>query len=125
MTGMDYNRKLDLVVSSCGGGSVRIWNTDKKFLREIALPHRADSVCFFNAQGDILISHEKRVSIIQASKYRTSTFDYITERNEQAKLVPVSDELFDEMKKKEMAVREKKDKQVVQKQKATVKEVKI
>ena len=60
-----------------------------------------------------------------ASRYRTSTFDYITERNEQVKLVPVSDELFDEMKKKEMSVREKKDKKVVLKQRSSVKDLKL
>ena len=58
LTGLDYNKKLGLLESSCEGGSIRIWSPDKKFLREIAFPHKVDSVCFFNSTGDILVSHE-------------------------------------------------------------------
>ena len=108
------------MVSSCEGGSIRIWNTDKKFLREIALPHKADSVCFLNAQGDILVSHEKRVSLINFARYKTDTFDYVAERNDTARLVPVSDELFEEFKSRDMSVREKK----VQRHRASVREIK-
>ena len=120
LSGIDYNRKLGLMVSSCEGGSIRIWNTDKKFLREIALPHKADSVCFLNAQGDILVSHEKRVSLINFARYKTDTFDYVAERNDTARLVPVSDELFEEFKSRDMSVREKK----VQRHRASVREIK-
>ena len=48
LTGIDYNKKLGLIVSSCQGGIIRIWNLNKKFLREITFPHRIDSVCFYN-----------------------------------------------------------------------------
>lgn len=120
LSGMDYNRKQGLIVSSCQGGSIRIWNTDKKFLREIALPHKADSVCFFNAEGDILVSHEKRVSLITAARYRTGTFDYVAERNDTARVVPVSDELFEELKLRDMSVREKK----AQRRRTSIKETK-
>lgn len=77
LTGLDYNRKLGLLVSSCEGGSIRVWSSDKKFLREIAFPHKVDSVCFFNASGDILVSHEKRVSVIAYERYRTESFEYV------------------------------------------------
>ena len=78
LTGLDYNRKLGLLVSSCEGGSIRIWSPDKKFLREIAFPHKVDSVCFFNASGDILVSHEQRVSVIAYERYNTESFNYVT-----------------------------------------------
>ena len=108
LSGMDYNRKQGLVISSCEGGSIRIWNCDKKFLREIALPHKADSVCFFNAEGDILVSHEKRVSLITSARYKTGTFDYVAERNDEPRLVPVTDEILEDLKLRDMSVREKK-----------------
>jgi len=77
LTGLDYNRKLGLMVSSCEGGSIRVWSPDKKFLREIAFPHSVDSVCFFNASGDILVSHESRVSVITYEVYKTQSFAYV------------------------------------------------
>lgn len=58
LTGLDYNRHLGLMVSSCEAGSIRIWSYDKKFVREISFPHKVDAVCFYNAKGDILVSHE-------------------------------------------------------------------
>lgn len=62
LTGFDYNRRLGYVVTSCQGGSIKIWNREKKFLREIMFPHRIDSVCFANGRGDLLVSHDMRVS---------------------------------------------------------------
>ena len=38
-------------------GSIKVWNRAKKFLREIQLPTRVDSVCFLNSGGDVLVSH--------------------------------------------------------------------
>lgn len=62
MTGFDYNRRLGYVVTCCEGGSIKIWTKEKKFLREIVFPHRIDSVCFANGRGDLLVSHDMRVS---------------------------------------------------------------
>jgi WD40 repeat protein len=35
LTGVDYNRTLQLIVTCDIKGCVRLWNNDKKFLREI------------------------------------------------------------------------------------------
>lgn len=48
MTGLDYNNQLQLMVSSCQGGTIKIWSKDKLFLREINFPNKVDSVSFFN-----------------------------------------------------------------------------
>ena len=77
LTGIDYNRKLGLVVSSCKEGMIRIWTLNKKFMREIFFPHGIDSVCFHNNEGDILVSHEKRISLIQYQRYKIAAFDYV------------------------------------------------
>ena len=107
LTGLDYNRKLGLMVSSCAHGSIRIWSRDKKFMREISFPHKVDSVCFYNAQGDILVSHEQRVSLVAYAKYKTETFEYIANSDDAVRLVPASDELFEELKIKDDQVRGK------------------
>ena len=48
LTGSDYSPALKLVVTGDRNGTVRIWNRDKKFLREICFPDQIDSVCFLN-----------------------------------------------------------------------------
>ena len=101
LTGLDYNRKLGLIVSSCAAGSIRIWSRDKKFLREIAFPHKVDSACFYNAAGDILVSHEQRVSLVGYARYKTETFDYVAASKDPVRLVTASDELFDDLKAKD------------------------
>lgn len=108
LTGHDYNRKLGLFVTSCAGGTVKIWSQDKQFLREIAFPHPVDSVCFFNTSGDLLVSHENRVSIILYERYSTKSFDYVNENRGKIKLQACSDELFEELKDKDDQVRGKK-----------------
>jgi hypothetical protein len=47
-------------VTSDHSGIIRIWSAKKKFLREIKFPpeHQIDSVCFVNAEGDLLVSHK-------------------------------------------------------------------
>lgn len=108
LTGHDYNRHLGLFVTSCAGGYVRIWNQDKLFLREISFPHRVDSVCFFNSEGDILVSHEKRVSMIDYERYTTKSFDYVAENQGKINIQLCSEELFEELKEKDDVVRGKK-----------------
>lgn len=49
VTGHDYNLALKLLVTCDTNGMIRLWNSDKKFLREIQLPTPIDSICFLNA----------------------------------------------------------------------------
>jgi len=35
LTGCDFNKFVNLLVTSDGNGMIRLWNHDKKFLREI------------------------------------------------------------------------------------------
>lgn len=108
LTGFDYNRKLGIVVTSCEGGSIRIWSREKKFKREIIFPHRIDSVCFANARGDLLVSHDKRVSQILYQRYKTKTFEFFAKYPDPIRLVEVNDELLEELREKDDAVRGKK-----------------
>jgi len=103
ITGLDYNRKLGLIVSCCSQGSIKIWSIDKKFIREISFPHKVDSVCFFNSKGDILISHEQRVSMIKYSSYRTKVFNYVmlNRHINLPRMNEATDDLFYELKNKD------------------------
>lgn len=76
LNGFDYNPKLKLIVTGDNTGVIRIWNSDKKFLREIVFPTPIDSVCFLNERGDLLVSHAKRVSYIKFTTYWSKVFDY-------------------------------------------------
>lgn len=58
LTGIDFNRKLGIIVSSCKGGVIKIWTYFKTFISEIQFPNKVDSVCFLNENGDILIAHD-------------------------------------------------------------------
>ena len=63
-------------MTSDAHGNIRIWNKDKKFMREIIFPHPVDSVCFLNTSGDLLVSHEERISVIKFETYWTKSFDH-------------------------------------------------
>lgn len=94
LSGFDYAPKLQLIVTSDGQGNVRVWDRNKKFLREITFPTPVDSVAFLNAQGDILVAHEQRVSVLKFETYWTKTFDYfnITESKNDPKLEQLAKE---------------------------------
>jgi len=76
LTGADFNKKLQLLVTSDTKGAIRIFNREKKFLREIQFPNPVDSICFLNQFGDLLISHESRISHLRFKTYWTRLFDY-------------------------------------------------
>lgn len=88
LTGCDYNASLGLIVTADVKGVIRLWNKDKKFLREIVFPTKIDSIAFLNSAGDILVSHAERVSKILLAEYWTKTFDYygITKSSENPAL---------------------------------------
>ena len=69
ITGFDYCINLKLIVTCDSSGAVRVWNSDKKFIREILFPTSIDSVCFLDNSGDLLISHAERISHIKFSTY--------------------------------------------------------
>ena len=48
VTSIDYHSRLGLIVTSDQQGSIRFWNKEKKFLREIQFPNAVDSICFLN-----------------------------------------------------------------------------
>jgi WD40 repeat protein len=94
LAGYDYNPTLKLLVTGDRNGSIRIWNRDKKFLREILFPDQIDSVCFLNDKGDLMVSHSKRISKIEFGSYWTKIFDYygITKSKDDPTLAEIAGE---------------------------------
>lgn len=89
-------------------GRILIWNIDRKFIREIKCPHRVDSVCFYNNSGDLLISHEQRVSFLAYKDYKMGIFKTIMDHPPFAgpRRNLVSDELLEELKVRDEQTRE-------------------
>jgi WD40 repeat protein len=77
ITGLDYNRKMGLIASSCQQGIIKIWSLEKRFIREIVFPHKVESICFYNDTGDLLISHEQRVSLLLFKTYSNKCFGQV------------------------------------------------
>ena len=76
LTGYDWLGSLGIFVTADRSGIIRLWSDSKKFLREIKFPasHPIDSVAFANAQGDLLVSHCSRISIVKFETYWKPTF---------------------------------------------------
>jgi hypothetical protein len=76
LTSVDFHRNLNLIATSCLQGQVKLWSTnnvrglgDKQLIREINFPNKVDSVCFLNEQGDLVVGHEQRLSVIRFRTY--------------------------------------------------------
>ncbi len=118
ITALDFHRNLNLIVSSCEGGLVKIWTTnnvknlgDKQMIREITFPNKVDSVCFMNEHGDIMVAHDKRISVIKFQTYwpfrdergQLESNLAVEPRNYKAsaKVTEINESLFLNMKKKD------------------------
>jgi hypothetical protein len=42
---------------------------DKQLIREINFPNKVDTVCFMNENGDILVGHDRRLSVVKFQAY--------------------------------------------------------
>ena len=51
-------------MTSCKGGVIKLWTMDMQLIREIKFPKSIESAVFGNEKGDILVSHEGRITQI-------------------------------------------------------------
>jgi len=91
LTAIDFHKNLNLCVTACQGGQVKIWATnnlkglgDKQLIREINFPNKVEAVSFLNEFGDIVVGHDRRLSVI---KFQT----YWPFRDERGKLEKVTE----------------------------------
>jgi len=128
LTAIDFHRTLNLVATSCEGGQVKVWSTqnvrglgDKQLLREINFPNRVDSLCFINEAGDLLVGHDRRLSVIRFITYwpfrdDKGTFDPVCEveprtfPSQEPKKLEIRDQVFINLKRRDEGDREAKRK---------------
>lgn len=58
-----------LFVSGSRDCTAKVWNARRQLLREIKFPEQVLGVTFLNENGDILVGHEGKVSLVKASDY--------------------------------------------------------
>jgi len=63
------NNEKKLFASGSSDNYVKIWSMQKDLVREIHFPERIYSVCFLNPNGDLLVGHLGKVSLITREDY--------------------------------------------------------
>ena len=63
--GIDFHPKLEIFVSGGPDATVKIFNIKKEILKEIKFPQPVTGVIFKNPEGDLMISHEEKVSVVR------------------------------------------------------------
>ena len=64
---MHYEKQL--LVSSDEDGLIKVWNFQKKLLREIKFTEAITAVCFLNNSADLMAGHGGKLSRILADDY--------------------------------------------------------
>ena len=122
LTAIDFHKNLNFMVTACQGGQVKIWSTnnvkglgDKQLIREINFPNKVDTVCFMNEHGDILVGHDRRLSVIKFQAYwpfrdergrlEANAAIEVRETPQEVKRVEISEALFENMKKRDDVIR--------------------
>lgn len=77
-TSFDHDRKVhdievfpkqNLIITGSFDGFAKVWNVKKELIREIKFPEKVYSVSFLNEQGDILVGHHGKVSMVSHEDY--------------------------------------------------------
>jgi hypothetical protein len=61
-------------VTSDADGLIKIWDFNKKLIREIKFTEAINVVCFINHQADLMAGHGGKLSRIQADDYLPSIY---------------------------------------------------
>lgn len=69
IVGFDYLASKEIFITCCKQGIVKIWDNNKNLIREISFSDPITSVCFLNEDGDILIAHTDKSTLIFNEKY--------------------------------------------------------
>ena len=65
----DYLSSKKIFITCCEKGFVKIWDSNKNIIREITFSDPINSACFLNNEGDILICHRDKVTMIVHQMY--------------------------------------------------------
>jgi len=61
--------RLNLFITGSLDGYAKVWNVKKELIREIKFPEKVYSVSFLNPDGDILVGHHGKVSMVSHNDY--------------------------------------------------------
>lgn len=70
ITDLACHNEKNLLISGSIDGLVKIWNIKKDLIREIKFPEEVFTVSFLNNDGDIIVGHKGKVSIVYCKDYR-------------------------------------------------------
>lgn len=104
---------------------------EKQLLREINFPNRVDSLCFINEAGDLLVGHDRRLSVIRFITYwpfrdDKGILDPVCEveprtfPSQEPKKLEIRDQVFVNLKRRDEGDREAKRKAAAAAKKAEV-----
>ena len=60
---------MKLIASGDAQGLIKIWNYRRSLIREIKFTEPITSVCFLNAQADLVVGHKGKLSRILSKDY--------------------------------------------------------
>ena len=69
MLAIDVHFEKELLVTSDEDGLIKIWDFDKKLIREIKFTEPVNVICFMNAEADLMAGHGGKLSKIKDEDY--------------------------------------------------------
>ena len=100
--GIDYHPKLELFISGGPDATVKIFNIKKEVFKEIKFPQPVTGVVFMNPEGDLMISHEEKVSVVPYQEQQMPKQETVLDHHDLqifvAQRKPVDWKIFAKMK---------------------------
>ncbi|KAJ3127358.1 WD repeat-containing protein 87 [Nowakowskiella sp. JEL0407] len=87
---------LSVFVSSSLDRTLRVWDTFNSLIREIKFQHPIDSICVINFKGDLLISMQNRLDLMNYSRYLPPGYVLTVKNIEQKAEISENSIPFDE-----------------------------
>lgn len=69
MLAIDIHYEKELIVTADEDGLIKVWDFDKKLIREIKFTEPVNVICFLNIHADLMAGHGGKLSKIKADDY--------------------------------------------------------
>jgi hypothetical protein len=86
VTAMDWCGARGLLVTSSLDGMIKIWNSRRQLVRDIATRQALLACCFLNASADIVVGIRSNVSVIRARHYLPSEIMRLREERRRLRM---------------------------------------
>ena len=84
---IDYHPQLQMFVSGGPDATVKIFNVKKEIFKEVRFPQPVTGVVFMNPAGDLMISHNEKVSVVYYTELQMPKRPTVLTTDELAKFV--------------------------------------